>query len=621
MHTNAAVEQICQLVDSRRSTRVAVVAPEDEKGPYYAGLHRNPAGTLLESLLTFVVNPPVYQRIVLFAGHGDHLPQLGQGFTYPAVLTLRSPSHTGQAPMAASATGPAEFIPPWTRRPPRKIGSVSRLHAVANSPWLVRTRLLLDEVELACGKEYRVGSYHQVPSPVAGGRTLILVDLEYLAPPRDKADLAGEGSETNEVRQNTRTRFQELPRLCGEGGVDLILFSPSRLLASRFIEGTFPLSELSEDARRFGRASEFPTLTWKDVETMLWPQVDLDGARGDFFPGADCGLRLYEILKRTPPEDPRWPKPIDPGDPSGAAKLFARLRSEIFGQDEVLRAFAEELMEEYRYDVTKRRGPILKGLFLGPGGTGKTETGKVLARALFGAQFERHLHEINFDAAPPGEAIRNFLFGPPRGYQGNSKGTGILLRPFVEEPRLTHIIVINEISRATSEAFNPLFGFLDDGFCTDTSSERKVDCRNSIVLANSNKAQEQMHQIAVAMRSLKQVDTDCRKVLLAEGEPWSQPFLRRWTKVYPYRFPSAEAQKGALLAKLPERALRENNRPRVVGIDEKFVEEFVKEFNIERGMGLLVEEAEQSLRGQYRNLPRNARVRIDESGRVILVGK
>src|SRR5713101_5084167 len=45
---------------------------------YYAGLHREAASTLLESLLT-LIGTDAYGEVVLIAGRGGHLPDIRMG--------------------------------------------------------------------------------------------------------------------------------------------------------------------------------------------------------------------------------------------------------------------------------------------------------------------------------------------------------------------------------------------------------------------------------------------------------------------------------------------------------------------------------------------------------------
>ncbi len=62
-----------RLVEIARAGGGAVAVLHGRGAPFYAGLRRKAADSLLETSLTFLAQP-AYEEIVVFSGIGDHLP-------------------------------------------------------------------------------------------------------------------------------------------------------------------------------------------------------------------------------------------------------------------------------------------------------------------------------------------------------------------------------------------------------------------------------------------------------------------------------------------------------------------------------------------------------------------
>ena len=121
--------------------------------------------------------------------------------------------------------------------------------------------------------------------------------------------------------------------------------------------------------------------------------------------------------------------------------------------------------------------PIGSFLFLGPTGTGKTETAKSLADKM-------GMTLIRFDMSEYQEkhSVAR-LIGAPPGYVGYDDDAGQLINKLQETPNA--VLLLDEIEKAHKDVSNILLQFMDNGFVTG-SNGKKADGRNTILIMTSN---------------------------------------------------------------------------------------------------------------------------------------
>jgi ATP-dependent Clp protease ATP-binding subunit ClpC len=159
-------------------------------------------------------------------------------------------------------------------------------------------------------------------------------------------------------------------------------------------------------------------------------------------------------------------------------KLEERLHERVVGQDEAVRVVSEAIRRS-RAGLKDPNRPIGSFIFVGPTGTGKTETAKALAEVLYGDEDLM----VRLDMSEYGERhTASRLIGSPPGYIGFDEGgqlTEIVRRkPF-------SIILLDEIEKAHPDVFNLLLQILEDGRLTDGHG-RTVDFKNTILIMTSN---------------------------------------------------------------------------------------------------------------------------------------
>jgi len=118
-------------------------------------------------------------------------------------------------------------------------------------------------------------------------------------------------------------------------------------------------------------------------------------------------------------------------------------------------------------------------LFVGPSGTGKTETGLVLADLLFGS--ERNVVTINLSEFQEGHTISR-LIGSPPGYVGFGEG-GMLTEAVRQKPY--SVVLLDEAEKAHMEVMNLFYQVFDKGTLTDGEG-KEISFRNTVIILTSN---------------------------------------------------------------------------------------------------------------------------------------
>ena len=159
-------------------------------------------------------------------------------------------------------------------------------------------------------------------------------------------------------------------------------------------------------------------------------------------------------------------------------RMEDELARRVVGQDEAVRAVSDAVRQA-RSGVADPDRPTGSFLFLGPTGVGKTELAKALADFLF--DDERAMVRIDMSEYSEKHSVAR-LVGAPPGYVGYEEG-GQLTEAVRRRPYT--VVLLDEVEKAHSEAFDILLQVLDDGRLTDGQG-RTVDFRNAILILTSN---------------------------------------------------------------------------------------------------------------------------------------
>lgn len=148
------------------------------------------------------------------------------------------------------------------------------------------------------------------------------------------------------------------------------------------------------------------------------------------------------------------------------------IHQRIINQEEAVKEISSALRRA-RADITIRKGPMGAFLFLGPTGVGKTETSKALAEIYFGS--EEKMIRLDMSEFQEVKDIARLI-----GARGEK---GLLTTAVRENP--FSLILLDEFEKAHPDLLNLFLQVFDEGHLTDGMG-RKVDFRNSIIIATSN---------------------------------------------------------------------------------------------------------------------------------------
>ena len=158
------------------------------------------------------------------------------------------------------------------------------------------------------------------------------------------------------------------------------------------------------------------------------------------------------------------------------SELEKGMKSSVYGQDNAIDVLLDKIFVA-QAGMKSPNKPIGSFLFLGPTGTGKTETAKQLAEKM-------SMQLIRFDMGEYQEkhSVAR-LIGAPPGYVGYDDNAGMLITKIQEHPNC--VLLLDEVEKAHPDVMNILLAFMDNGFVTG-SNGKEADGRNSILIMTSN---------------------------------------------------------------------------------------------------------------------------------------
>lgn len=164
-------------------------------------------------------------------------------------------------------------------------------------------------------------------------------------------------------------------------------------------------------------------------------------------------------------------------------QIMDQLRRGILGQDEALAA-VEDLLYVVKAELTPEQRPLGVVLLMGPTGAGKTETVRLLSRALQGR--DDALCRVDMNTLGQ-EHYASALVGAPPGYVGSKEGYSLFdaerIRGSFSTPG---VVLFDELEKASPEVIQTLLNVIDSGWLTLPAGNRHIDFRNSLIFMTSN---------------------------------------------------------------------------------------------------------------------------------------
>jgi len=170
---------------------------------------------------------------------------------------------------------------------------------------------------------------------------------------------------------------------------------------------------------------------------------------------------------------------IDQTATAGFENLDKRIKTQVFGQDRAVDQLVESVILS-KSGLREANKPIGSFLFVGPTGTGKTETARALS-----AELNAKLIKFDMSEYSESHAVAK-LIGAPPGYVGHGEGKmgqGQLLAQVSENPNC--VLLLDEVEKAHPKVLQVLLQVMDDGRLTG-SAGKTVDFSNVVLLMTSN---------------------------------------------------------------------------------------------------------------------------------------
>jgi ATP-dependent Clp protease ATP-binding subunit ClpA len=193
---------------------------------------------------------------------------------------------------------------------------------------------------------------------------------------------------------------------------------------------------------------------------------------------------------------------------SNLATLQPNLEKEVYGQNMALTEIVDKIIVA-QAGLKSENKPIGSFVFMGPTGTGKTETAKVLAKNL-GVKL------LRFDMSEYQEKHSiSKLIGSPPGYVGFEENAGLLITQIQESPNA--VLLLDEIEKSHPDVMTVLLQVMDNGFITG-SNGKQADCRNLILILTTNAGAQsaEKNNIGFGSQEKDYSDIDLKKFLTPE---------------------------------------------------------------------------------------------------------
>ena len=158
------------------------------------------------------------------------------------------------------------------------------------------------------------------------------------------------------------------------------------------------------------------------------------------------------------------------------ANLEHNIKGQVYGQDNAVESIVDKILVA-QAGLKSPDKPIGSFVFMGPTGTGKTETAKALATNL-GVKL------VRFDMSEYQEKHSvSKLIGSPPGYVGHEDSAGQLIVKLQESPNC--VLLLDEIEKAHPDVSQILLQIMDNGKITG-SNGKEADARNCVLILTTN---------------------------------------------------------------------------------------------------------------------------------------
>ena len=182
--------------------------------------------------------------------------------------------------------------------------------------------------------------------------------------------------------------------------------------------------------------------------------------------------------------------------------LEKNLKSVVYGQDNAIDDIVDKILVA-QAGLKAENKPVGSFVFMGPTGTGKTETAKQLASAL-GVKL------VRFDMSEYQEkhSVAKFIGSPP-GYVGHEENAGLLITRIQENPNC--VLLLDEIEKAHPDVATILLQIMDNGKVTG-SNGKEADARNCVLILTTNLGAQDADKNAIGFNDSQEKGYDDKEL-------------------------------------------------------------------------------------------------------------
>ena len=223
-------------------------------------------------------------------------------------------------------------------------------------------------------------------------------------------------------------------------------------------------------------------LTDRYVKTRFFPDKALDivdAAGATVKLRGDTDVTMKDIVSVIAKISKIGVDVVDTESTTGYRDLDVRIKNKVYGQNDAVDKIVESILVS-KSGLREPNKPIGSFLFVGPTGTGKTETARALA-----AELQAKLVKFDMSEYQERHSVAK-LIGAPPGYVGHAEGKmgqGQLLAAVEDSPNC--VLLLDEVEKAAPEVLQVLLQVMDDGRLTG-STGKTVDFTNVVLIMTSN---------------------------------------------------------------------------------------------------------------------------------------
>ncbi len=172
------------------------------------------------------------------------------------------------------------------------------------------------------------------------------------------------------------------------------------------------------------------------------------------------------------------PKILSKNEWEQLGTLEKRLNTKIIGQEEAITQIVYNLQQSH-LNIKNPEKPFASLLFVGPSGTGKTETAKILAREYF--HDKDALIKLDMSEFSESHGVSKLL-GSPAGYVGYNE-RNLFLEKLSKKPH--SVILLDDFDKAHAGIKKLLLQILDQAYLTDNMG-KKINFKHAIIILTTN---------------------------------------------------------------------------------------------------------------------------------------